>query len=91
MAWIQGNQLLAAQLIGIIRVAGWLYSAELKGQGPNKKKPAVAQMEKNKAGKYLLARMENCHEQHDQDAIMHLWSYFWRHWVSDPEKIRVVD
>ena len=88
MAWIQGNQLLAAQLIGQIRLAGWLYDAKLVGQPPSAKGPAVAQMLNHIPDEWSSIAYRS-HEQHNQDAVMHLWSYFWTNWVSDPERIVV--
>ena len=65
MNWIQGDQLLSAQLVGY---------------GPDKKTVALASMPGT-----LRARMDDCHEQHDQDALMHLWLYYFDTWFTGEE------
>jgi hypothetical protein len=85
MNWIQGNQLLSAQLVGQIRLLGRLSGAKLVGYGPDKKTVALASMPGA-----LRARMDGCHEQHDQDALMHLWMYAWDNWATTtPDKFDI--
>lgn len=86
MAWIQGDALLSAQHVGQIRFIGWLSGAKLVGHGPEKKTVALASM----TG-VLRARMEDCPEQHDADALLHLWLYAWTNWcTTTPDKV-VID
>jgi len=83
MNWIQGNPLLAAQLVGMIRLIGWLSGATLRGQGPDIKKAAFAQIESGMPGTAILKRrIHSSTEQHDKDALAHLWRYFNEHWRS---------
>jgi hypothetical protein len=84
MNWIQGDQLLSAQLVGQIRLVGWLSGAKLVGYGPDRKRVAMASMPDA-----LKARMADCHEQHDQDALMHLWLYAFENWVTDPANVTI--
>lgn len=84
MNWIQGNPLLTPQLIGFIRGMGWLSGAALRGQGPVVKKAAFAQIESGMPGTAILKRrIHSSTEQHDKDAIAHLWRYYREHWRSD--------
>lgn len=81
MSWIQGNPLLATQLIGMIRMIGWLSGAVLRGQGPDVKKAAFAQIESGMADTAILKRrIHSSTEQHDKDALAHLWRYYRDHW-----------
>jgi hypothetical protein len=84
MAWIQGNELLSAQLVGQIRLLGWLSGAKLVGYGPDRKHVAMKSMHAD-----LRDRMEGCHEMHDQDALMHLWMYAFENWVTDPANVTI--
>lgn len=81
MNWIQGNPLLTSQLIGMIRLIGWLSGAVLRGQGPDAKKAAFAQIESGMPGTAILRRrIHSSTEQHDKDALAHLWRYYREHW-----------
>lgn len=84
MDWIQGNQLLSAQLVGQIRLVAWLSGARLKGYGPDRKTVAMTSMPGQ-----LRHRMDQCPEQHDQDALMHLWMYAFENWVTDPRNVTI--
>jgi hypothetical protein len=79
MNWIQGDPLLSAQLVGQIRLCAWLAGSKLQGYGPDLKHVAVASM-KGPASRAIKRRMAASSEQHDKDALMHLWYYFWRNW-----------
>lgn len=81
MNWIQGNPLLSAQLVGMIRLIGFLSGALLRGQGPDVKKAAFAQIESGMPGTAILKRrIHSSTEQHDKDALAHLWRYYCDHW-----------
>jgi hypothetical protein len=84
MAWIQGNELIEVQLVGQIRLCGWLSGAKLKGYGPDRKRAFTASMPAA-----MLARFPLSHEQHDQDALMHLWMYAFENWVTDPSNVTI--
>ncbi len=78
--WIQGNQLLSAQLVGQIRLVGWLSGAKLRGYGPDRKGPFQAFIDSAPWGADIKQRQADCLEQHDQDALMHLAGYFAENW-----------
>lgn len=81
MSWIQGNPLLAAQGVGAIRTLARLSGAKLRGQGPERKKAAFAQIQSGVKGTAMLKRrIASSTEQHDKDAIAHLWAYVRDHW-----------
>lgn len=81
MNWIQGNPLLTPQLIGMIRLIGMLSGAKLRGQGPDRKKAAFEQIESGMPGTAILKRrIHSSNEQHDKDALAHLWAYYRDHW-----------
>lgn len=81
MEWIRGNALLTPQLIGMIRLIGMLSGTELRAQGPLVKKPAFAQIASGMPGSAILKRrIASSNEQHDKDAIAHLWRYYCEHW-----------
>lgn len=81
MSWIQGNPLISAQMVGQIRLIAWLSKATLRGQGPNVKKAAFAQIESGMPGTAILKRrIHSSTEQHDKDALAHLWRYYRDHW-----------
>lgn len=84
MKWIQGNQLLSAGLMHQIRLLGWLSGAKLVGYGPDRKTVALTTMPGE-----LKVRFDDCHEQHDQDALMHLWMYAFENWVTDPSNVTI--
>lgn len=84
MNWIQGNPLIEVQLVGQIRGLGWLSGAKLVGYGPDRKDAFTASMPEP-----LRQRMAACHEQHDQDALMHLWGYALENWVTDPSNVTI--
>jgi hypothetical protein len=84
MDWIQGNALIEVQLIGQIRLIGWRSNAKLVGYGPDRKSVALRSMPQA-----LLDRLKGCHEQHDQDALMHLWMYAFENWVTDPSNVTI--
>ncbi len=84
MNWIIGNQLLSAQHVGQIRFIAWLSGAKLVSYGPDRKGVAMASMPEA-----LKQRMKGSHEQHDQDALMHLWLYAFENWVTDPTKLTI--
>ena len=88
MDWIEGDRLLSAQHVGQIRLIADLSGMKIVDQHPSDKPQAVATMPK------VFAELDrDSNEQHDQDARMHLWLYFWREWFSgtvDPESTVIV-
>lgn len=75
MDWIESNPLMAVQQIGALRWIARASGAKIVTQHPSDKGLAIATMPEALA---VLNRDSN--EQHDQDARMHLWLYFWRNW-----------
>lgn len=73
-----GNDMQPAQLVGMIRLCGWLNpKVKLVSQGASIKKTALRTMPAE-----IKDRFERSSEQHDQDALMHLWFYFWEKYVN---------
>lgn len=69
-----GNDFQPSQLIGIIRYLGWITpGVKLVSQGPQIKRTALKTMPIQ-----IHRRMHLSSEQHDQDALMHLWYYAWK-------------
>jgi hypothetical protein len=75
MDWIKGSPLSAAQQIGALRWIARASGAKVVTQHPSDKPVAVATMPK-----VFSTLNRDSNEQHDQDARMHLWLYFWRNW-----------
>lgn len=72
-----GNDMQPSQLVGIIRFVSWLNpEVALVSQGATIKKTAFKTMPDD-----MKRRLANSSEQHDQDAVMHLWFYFWSKYV----------
>lgn len=68
-----GNDMQPSQLIGIIRYLGWITpGVEFVPYGANIKKTAEKTMPD-----WLRERSELSTEQHDKDALMHLWHWHW--------------
>lgn len=87
MDWIEGSPLLEARHIGQIEFIARLSGARIITQHPSDKPQAVATMPQE-----LLDWDRDSNEQHDKDARMHLWLYFWREWFSatvDPSTVMV--
>lgn len=73
-----GNDMQPSQLVGMIRLASWLNpKVKLVSQGATIKKTATKTMPA-----YIKDRFALSTEQHDQDALMHLWFYCWENYVS---------
>jgi hypothetical protein len=82
--WIEGDPLLSAQHLGQIRLIADLSGATYREYGPHQKEAFVASMPDA-----LKALDVMSNEQHDQDARMHLWGYFFEEWFigeKDPEE-----
>lgn len=83
MDWIENDPLISAQHVGQVRWIARASGAQLVEQHPSDKPTAIATMPD------VFRRMdEDSNEQHDQDARMHLWLYFYRQWLEpgfDPE------
>lgn len=68
-----GNDMQPSQLVGMIRYEGWRHpKTKMVVQGANIKRTAEKTMPP-----WLKERMSQSSEQHDQDALMHLWHYWW--------------
>lgn len=77
MDWIEGDPLLSAQHVGQLRFIADVTDTKIVTQHPSDKPLALATMPKALAD---LDRYSN--EQHDKDARMHLWLYFWRNYFT---------
>lgn len=87
MDWIEGNTLDEAQHIGALKFIATASGARIVTQHPSDKPQAVATMPER-----LKALDQDSNEQHDQDARMHLWLYFYRNWfdVADADNLVLV-
>lgn len=75
-----GSDMQSSQLVGMIRLCAWLHpKIKLVSQGAKIKKVSLVTMEKNAPD--LYASLETSSEQHDQDALMHLWHYAWSNYA----------
>jgi hypothetical protein len=84
MQWIQGDNLAEAQQIGALRWIVRASGAKIVTQHPSDKTMAQAVMP------VALKELDrDSNEQHDQDARLHLWLYFWRNWFTG--KVRPED
>lgn len=75
MEWIKGNALYTPQQIGALRWIARQSGAKIVTQHPSDKPIANITM----PGVFAKLNRDST-EQHDQDARMHLWLYFWRNW-----------
>jgi len=71
-----GNDMKSSQLIGMIRFICWHHGITPVVQPTTAKKTAVATMPDS-----VKARIALSTEQHDKDALMHLWFYFFKHYA----------
>ena len=88
MDWIEGDPLLSAQHLGQIRFIADLSGATYREYSPMQKPAFTASMPK-----VLLDLDADSNEQHDKDARMHLWGYFFENWFTatvDPESVVVL-
>ena len=76
MDWIENDPLVSAQHVGQIRWIARASGAQLVEQHPSDKPTAVKTMPE-----IYAALNQDSNEQHDQDARMHLWLYFYRQWL----------
>lgn len=77
-----GNDMQPSQLVGIIRYLGWITpGVKLVTYGATIKKTALKTMPDE-----VKARFDCSSEQHDKDALMHLWHYYWEHYVTKEAK-----
>jgi hypothetical protein len=83
-SWAQGNEFLEVQLIGDLRGTARRAGMKHKSYGPDRKRAFTASMPQA-----LRDEMAQCPEQHDQDALMHLWGYTIENWVSDPANVQI--
>lgn len=68
-----GNDMQPSQLVGIIRYLGWINpEVNMVVQGASIKDTALKTMPED-----LTESLKQSSEQHDQDAIMHLWYRWW--------------
>lgn len=75
MEWIRGAALMPVQHIGALRWIARTSGAKIVTQHPSDKDTAISVMPKE-----VLLLDRDSVEQHDKDARMHLWLYFWRNW-----------
>lgn len=83
MDWIEGSNLISAQHVGQLRWIARTSGAKIVMYEPAQKDGFVASMPP-----LWLSLDQDSNEQHDQDARMHLWGYFFDEWFSatqDPE------
>lgn len=80
MNWIQGDEMLSSQVIGMIRMGAWEQGRVAGYYGPDQKEVALASMPD-----WFKALLADSHAQHDQDALMHLWLYFFDNWFTGKE------
>lgn len=88
MDWIEGDPLLSAQHVGQIRFIADLSGARYVEQSPAQKHVFEASLPAK-----LKSLDDLSSEQHDQDARLHLWGYFFSEWFTgsvDPEDCVVV-
>lgn len=73
-----GNDMQPSQLVGMIRYLGWTHpTVKMVVQGASIKNTALKTMPSDLKESLALST-----EQHDQDAIMHLWYYNWKEVVA---------
>lgn len=88
MDWIENDELQPAQHVGQVKWIALASGARLVEQHPSDKDEAQRTMPK------VLEKLNlYSNEQHDQDARMHLWLYFFREWFTatkDPEYVVLV-
>lgn len=85
MDWIEGDPLLSAQHVGQIRLIADLSKSQYVEYAPKQKPVWTASMPHR-----LKVLDAESGEQHDQDARMHLWGYFFENWFTgsvDPEDL----
>lgn len=86
MEWIEGDPLLSAQHVGQIRGLAILSGARYIEQSPTLKNTYRASYPEALKD---LDRISN--EQHDQDARLHLWGYFFTNWFTGSmKKVRIL-
>lgn len=88
MDWIENDLLLPAQHVGQFNLVAMLSGAEYVEQHPSDKKTFLANYPD-----VMKAIDAESNEQHDQDARLHLWGYFFREWFTgrvDPEDTVIV-
>jgi hypothetical protein len=80
---LSGSTLPTVQFIGMIRLLSWQNPKVMfEEQGPSTKKTALKTMQKGMPKWYEFCTQPGAHDEtHDQDAVMHLWHWFWRHYV----------
>lgn len=81
MDWIESDPLMTPQQIGALRWIAKASGAKIVTQHPTDKTIAVATMPE-----VFTSLNRDSNEQHDQDARMHLWLYFWRNWFEGSVK-----
>lgn len=89
MNWIQGNPLIEVQHLGVLRYLARQARAKQKTYGPDRKRGFQKFIDTVPGLAAIGEHQRACHEQHDQDALMHLVGYFMENWVSDPNKVVV--
>lgn len=88
MNWIEGDPLLSVQHVGQIRLIADLSGTPYVEQRPSQKRVFTASMPPK-----LLDLDRYSNEQHDKDARMHLWGYFFEEYFTgqkSPEDVTQV-
>lgn len=71
-----GNDMQPSQMVGIIRFLGWQYpDVQLVSQGASTKTTADKTMPE-----WLAERFTHSSEEHDRDALRHLWFWTWKNY-----------
>lgn len=76
-----GNDMQSSQMVGMIRLCAWVYNVPVVSQGADIKETALKTMPD-----WMHRRMAKSSEQHDKDALMHLWFYYWDKYVTAEAK-----
>jgi hypothetical protein len=81
-----GSDLQTAQLVGMIRLCGWLNPrVQLVPQRPGAMRSADKSMRSHPSGaimQEIIAKLPKSHdESHDGSALRHLWTYFFERYV----------
>lgn len=68
-----GNDMQPSQVVGMIRYEAWRQAKKIRNNGADIKGQAFKTMPD-----WLKTHMDKSTEQHDKDALLHLWYYTWR-------------
>ena len=77
---LTGNDMQPSQVVGMIRYEAWKQQKKVVSQGAQIKSTALKTMPQG-----MQDQMAESSEQHDQDAVMHAWFYYWKN-NAEPEE-----